>query len=65
MLCGRAHAVLDGRDYVTPDDVKAVAHAVLPHRLTIRPELWLTDASGASVVEDVMSSVATPTSGGG
>lgn len=56
MLCGRAHAVLDGRDFVTPDDVKAVAHAVLPHRLTIRPELWLTDASGTTVVEDVRRS---------
>ena len=65
MLCGRAHAVLDGRDFVTPDDVKAVAAAVLPHRVTIRPELWLTDASGASVVEEVMGSVATPSAGGG
>lgn len=65
MLCGRAHAVLDGRNYVTPDDVKAVADAVLPHRLTIRPELWLTDASGATVVEEVLGLVATPSSGGG
>jgi MoxR-like ATPase len=64
LLCARAHAVISGRDYVTPEDVKAVAPSVLSHRITIRPELWLTRASGATVTDEVLASVPTPTPGG-
>ncbi|MDO8391908.1 MAG: MoxR family ATPase [Actinomycetota bacterium] len=64
LLCARAHAVIAGRDYVTPEDVKAVAPSVLPHRITVKPELWLTKASGATVTTDVLASVPTPTPGG-
>jgi MoxR-like ATPase len=64
LLCARAHAVIDGRDYVTPDDVKAVAPSVLAHRITIKPELWLTNASGTSVAKEILAAVATPTAGG-
>jgi MoxR-like ATPase len=64
LLCSRAHAVIDGRDYVTPEDVKAVASSVLPHRITVKPELWLTKASGASVIDEVLASVPTPAPGG-
>jgi len=64
LLCARAHAVVDGRDYVTPEDVKAVAHGVLPHRITVKPELWLTAASGTSVADEVLASVPTPAPGG-
>jgi MoxR-like ATPase len=60
MLTGRAHAVIHGRDYVVPEDVKAVAPSVLAHRITVRPELWMTDVSGASVVRSVLNEVATP-----
>ncbi|HZA82579.1 MAG TPA: MoxR family ATPase, partial [Actinomycetes bacterium] len=56
----RARAALAGRDYVTPEDVKAVAHAALDHRVTVRPELWMNDVSAASVVETILSSVPTP-----
>ena len=63
LLCSRAYAVIDGRDYVTPEDVKAVAASVLEHRITTKPELWLTTASGASVVSDVLASVPTPQAG--
>ncbi len=65
VLCGRARAVIAGRDYVTPEDVKAVAPAVLAHRITIRPELWLSKATGSSVVGDVLGAVPTPPPGGG
>ena len=51
MLTSRAYAVIAGRDYVTPEDVKAVAHAVLDHRISIKPELWMSDTGGAAVVE--------------
>ena len=60
MLTGRAHAVIHGRDYVVPEDVKAVAPSVLAHRITVRPELWMSDVSGASVVRSVLNEVATP-----
>jgi len=64
LLCARAHAVIGGRDYVTPEDVKAVAPSVLAHRITVKPELWLTRASGMTVTEEVMASVPTPRPGG-
>jgi MoxR-like ATPase len=60
MLCARAYAVISGRDYVVPEDVKTVAAAVLGHRVTIRPELWMSDVTGASVVRSVLAQVATP-----
>lgn len=63
LLCSRAYAVIAGRDYVTPEDVKAVAPSVLEHRITTKPELWLTAASATSVVTDVLGSVATPRAG--
>ena len=60
VLTARAFAVLRGRDYVIPEDVKAVARAVLAHRVTVKPELWMTEASGRRVVDAVLASVATP-----
>ena len=60
MLTARSFAVISGRDYVTPEDVKAVAPAVLGHRITVRPELWMSAASGATVTAEVLSSVPTP-----
>ena len=50
LLVARALAVLDGRDYVIPEDVKAVAVPALAHRLTLRPETWATATTGAAVV---------------
>ncbi|MGI9623509.1 MAG: AAA family ATPase [Acidimicrobiales bacterium] len=60
LLCARALAVIAGRDYVTPDDVKAVAPSVMAHRISIKPELWLTDESGLTVTAEVLDSVPTP-----
>ena len=60
MLAGRAHAVIQGRDYVVPEDVKAVAPSVLAHRITVRPELWMSDVTGATVVRSVLNQVPTP-----
>jgi MoxR-like ATPase len=61
VLAARSFALLRRRDYVVPEDVKAVARSVLAHRITIRPELWMTEASGRSVVDAVLQQVATPT----
>jgi MoxR-like ATPase len=60
MLTARALAVIAGRDYVVPEDVKAVAPAVLAHRVTVKPELWMTEASGVTVVRNVLAQVETP-----
>ena len=61
VLTARAFAVLRGRDYVIPEDVKVVARPVLSHRITVKPELWMTQASGRRVVESVLGEVPTPT----
>jgi MoxR-like ATPase len=56
----RCRAALDGRDYVTPDDVKAVAVPALAHRLTLRPDLWVQRISAEDVVRERLATVATP-----
>jgi MoxR-like ATPase len=60
LLTARAYALIDGRDFVLPEDVKAVAVAALAHRITVRPELWLRDVDGASIVADVLATTAAP-----
>lgn len=60
MLAARAVAVIGGRDYVTPEDVKAVAQPVLAHRITVKPEMWMSQVTGRTVVEAVLSSVPAP-----
>ena len=60
VLTARGFALLRGRDYVIPEDVKVVARSVLAHRITVRPELWMTEVSGRRVVDEVLKSVPTP-----
>jgi MoxR-like ATPase len=57
----RAEAVMRGRDFVLPDDVKAVAVAGLAHRLVLRPELWVSRTTAVQVVESLLQQVPTPT----
>ena len=56
----RCRAALDGRDYVTPDDVKSIAVPALAHRLTLRPELWVQRISAEDVVRERLATVPTP-----
>jgi MoxR-like ATPase len=56
----RCAAVLDGRDFVTPDDVKRVAVPGLAHRLILEPEHWVRRLTGAEVVREVLAAVPTP-----
>ena len=56
----RCKAALAGRDYVLPDDVKAIAVAALSHRLVLRPELWVQRISAEDVVREVLAGVPTP-----
>jgi MoxR-like ATPase len=60
MKLARAKAALAGRDYVTPDDVKAVAVPALAHRLVLRTELWVRRVRPESVIEEIVASVPTP-----
>jgi len=56
----RAKAALSGRDFVVPEDVKAIAGPALAHRLTLRPELWVQRIRGEDVVAEALESVPTP-----
>ena len=56
----RSKAALEGRDYVVPDDVKAVAVPALAHRLVLRPELWVQRITGEDVVREVLQRVPAP-----
>jgi MoxR-like ATPase len=56
----RAWAWLAGRDYVTPDDVKALAAATLSHRVQLRPEAELEGVTPAGVLDGVLASVPVP-----
>jgi len=56
----RGKAALDGRDYVVPEDVKAIAVPALAHRLTLRPELWVQRIRGDDVVAEALEAVPTP-----
>jgi MoxR-like ATPase len=56
----RAKAAVAGRDFVVPEDVKAVAVPALAHRLTLRPELWVQRIRGEDVVAEALETVPTP-----
>jgi len=56
----RCKAALAGRDFVTPDDVKAVAVPALAHRLMLKPELWVQRLSAEDVMQELLENVPTP-----
>ncbi len=60
LLASRAAAALDGRDFVTPDDVRALALPVLEHRLVLRPEFEIEGLTLAEVIGQVLEKIAVP-----
>ena len=60
LATSRAWAWLSGRGYVTPDDVKALAHPTLRHRVQLRPEAELEGVTAESVLDTVLASVPVP-----
>lgn len=62
LQCARAHAFLDGRDYVTPDDVKSMIGPVLNHRIILSPAVVIKDSSltVGSVVKELVDKVIPP-----
>ena len=62
---GKARAAIHGRDYVIPDDVKALAAPILVHRLVLSTDAELSDVTARDVIEDVLGTVEPPGSEGG
>ncbi len=60
LATARAWAWLSGRGYVTPDDVKALAHPTLRHRVQVRPEAELEGVTAETVLDTVLASVPVP-----
>ena len=56
----RAHAMVHGRDFVLPDDVKAMASAALAHRLLLKPELWIRGVQAEQIVRDLLEQTPVP-----
>ncbi len=60
LLASRAHAAIQGRDFVTPDDIRAMALPVLEHRLILRPEFEIEGLGVDEVVEKTLGEIAVP-----
>jgi MoxR-like ATPase len=56
----RARALLLGRDYVVPEDVKSLAVPAIAHRITLRPEMWVRRVRGSDVVEELLRRLPVP-----
>jgi MoxR-like ATPase len=60
LLASRTFAVINGRDFVTPDDIKSMAIPVLEHRLILRPEYEIEGLTVPEVIEDILNEIAVP-----
>jgi MoxR-like ATPase len=61
----RARALLLGRDYVIPEDIKALATPAVAHRITLRPEMWVRKIQGSDIVEELLRRLPVPRTPGG
>jgi MoxR-like ATPase len=61
----RARALLCGRDYVIPEDVKALAVPAIAHRISLRPEMWVRSIHGSDVVAQLLQRLPVPRARGG
>jgi MoxR-like ATPase len=60
IMASRAYAAVSGRDFVTPDDIKAMAVPVLEHRLVLRPEFEIEGLGVADVIRQILQEIAVP-----
>src|SRR5216110_923617 len=60
MMASRAYAAISGRDFVTPDDIKAMAVPVLEHRLILRPEFEIEGLAVGEVIQQILQQVTVP-----
>jgi MoxR-like ATPase len=60
LLSARAYAAIEGRDFVTPDDIKYLAVPVIEHRLILRPDYEIEGLSVREVINDILKKVSVP-----
>jgi MoxR-like ATPase len=60
LLSSRALAAIEGRDFVTPDDVRAMAVPVLSHRIVLRPEYEIEGVTVAEALSKLLQAVEVP-----
>ena len=60
ILGTRTYAAINGLDYVTPDDIKTIAPAILEHRLILRPEYEIEGLSVKEVIDEILKGIAVP-----
>jgi len=60
MRAGQAWALLHGREFVAPDDIKAVATAVLNHRLILKAEAQARGVTSEQVIQEIIATVPVP-----
>jgi MoxR-like ATPase len=60
LVASQAAAAIEGRDFVTPDDVKTVAPLVLAHRIIVRPEAEIEGVSADAVIARILAAVEVP-----
>jgi MoxR-like ATPase len=60
ILAARTFAAVSGRDFITPDDIKTMALAVLEHRLILRPEFEIEGLSVKEVLDEILKGIAVP-----
>ena len=60
LLASRANAAIDGRDFVTPDDIRTLANGILEHRLILRPEFEIEGTDTLSVIRKILDKVTVP-----
>jgi MoxR-like ATPase len=59
-LASRGYAALEGRDFVTPDDVRSIAAAVLEHRVILRPEHEIEGITTRETIESIVQEIPVP-----
>jgi len=60
LMASRAHAAIQGRDFVTPDDIRELAVPVLAHRQVLRPEFELEGLTSAEVIQQILAEIPVP-----
>ena len=60
ILAARTYAAINGRDFITPDDVKTMAPPVLEHRLILRPEFEIEGLTVKEVIGEILKTIAVP-----
>ena len=60
MEAGKALALINGRTYVTPDDIKNLSYRILRHRITLSFEAMVDEIQVETIIDEIISSIKTP-----